>query len=60
MYLVESLKLNKDVKGLAKYVSEHVPMALNTVDKHKIKKVVEFLLARYRRTRLEKLEELVS
>ena len=35
--LVESLKLNKEIKGLAKYVSEHILMTLNTVDKHKIK-----------------------
>ena len=39
------MKLNKEIKGLAKYVSEHVLIILNTVEKYKIK---------------EKLEELVS
>ena len=58
--LVESLKLNKDIKGLAKYVSEHALTIWNTVEKQKIEEIVDYLKTRYRRTRLEKLEELVS
>ena len=31
--LVESLKQNKEIRGLPKYVSEHVLTTLNTVEK---------------------------
>ena len=57
--LVESLKLNKEVKGLANYVSKHILTTLNTLEKHKIKEVIECLETRYGRTRKENLEDLV-
>ena len=41
--LVESLKLNKEIKGLAKYVSQHVLTTLNTAEKQNIKDFIEFL-----------------
>ena len=53
-------KMNKTVKGLVMYVSKQVLTTLNTVAKHKIKEVLECLQIRYGRTRLEKLEQLVS
>ena len=39
---------------------EHVLMTLNTAEKDKMKEVIECLETWYGRTRLEKLEELVS
>ena len=54
-----SLKMTEEIKGLEKYISEHVLTSLNTPDKQKIKKVTQCLEERYGRTRLEKLEELV-
>ena len=38
--LVESLKMNKEVKGLAKYVGEHILPVLNTVECQKSKEVM--------------------
>ena len=58
--LVESLKHNKDIKGLAKYIGEHILTTLNTVEKQKVKEVTDGLEIRYGWTRLERLEELVS
>ena len=58
--LVELLQLNKDIKGLAKYMSEHVLTTLNAENREKIGEVVKCLKTRYGRTRLEKIEELVS
>ena len=53
--LVESLRVNKEVKGLAKCVGKHILTTLNTVEKkHKIKEVIECLEKRYGRTRLKK------
>ena len=53
--LVESFKHHKDIKGLAKYVGEHIRTTLNTVEKYKVKEVMDCLEIRYGRTRLEKL-----
>ena len=47
---MELLKLNKEIKGLVKYVIENVLMSINTVEKHKIKEVIECLETRYGRT----------
>ena len=58
--LMESLKHNKDIKGLAKYVEEHILTTLNTVEKQKVKEVIDCLEIRYGQTRLEKLEELLT
>ena len=57
--LVESLKINKYVKGLAKYVGKHILLALNTQEYHTVKNVIG-CLENYGRTRLDKLEELVD
>ena len=54
------MKHNKDIKGLAKYVGEHILTTLNTVEKQKAKVVIECLEVRYRQIRLEKLKELVT
>lgn len=57
--LVECLKQNRDVKGLAKYVSKYVPTTLNTAETQKIGEVMECLKTCYVGTRLEKIEELL-
>ena len=41
--LVESLKIYTEVKGLAKYVGEHILLVLNIVERQKIKEVIESL-----------------
>ena len=58
--LVASLKLNKEIKGLEKYISENVLTTLNTQDKQIVKEVIKCLEEEYGKTRLEKLEELVT
>ena len=57
---IKSIKCDKDIKGLAKYVGEHILTTLNTVEKQKVKEVIDCLEIRYGGTRLEKLEELVT
>ena len=54
------MKFNKEIKGLAKYVSEYVLTTLNAAERQKIGEIVECLKKPYGRTRLQKLEELVS
>ena len=44
---VESLKINKEVKGLAKYVGVHILIVLNAVERQKIKEVIELSEKRY-------------
>ena len=57
---MESLKHIKDIKGLPKYVGEHILTTLNTVEKQKVEKMIDCLDIRYGWTRLEKLGELVT
>ena len=52
----KSLKINKEIKGLEKYVREHILTTLNKVDRQKTKEVIECLKVHMR----EKLKELVS
>ena len=58
--LLESMKLNKEIKVFTKYLSEHVLTTLDNIEKQKIKEVIECLEIRYGRMRLQKLEKLVS
>merc|ERR1712121_567182 len=37
--LIESLKTNKEIEGLAKYVGECVIARLDTLEKHKVKEI---------------------
>ena len=57
---VESLKRNKDIRGLQKYFSEYIITTLNTVNKQVIKEVLDCLKDTFGQTRLEQLEELVT
>ena len=47
---VENLKLNKDIKGLLWFVGEHVLPVLEKKKDKTVKKVIELLNAKYRRT----------
>ena len=38
--LVESLKVNKEIKGPEKFVSEHVLTTLSTPEKQKVKEII--------------------
>ena len=58
--VIESLKMNKEIEGLAQYVGEHVIGRLDTIEKQKVKEIVELLKLKYGRTRMEELEELME
>ena len=58
--VIESLKMNMEIDGLAKYVGEHILTRLDTVQKQKVKEVTELLRVKYGRTRIEELEELME
>ena len=53
--LIESLKLNKDVKGLPKFVGEHILPVLEKKTDQTIDKVLVLLDTKYGRTRTEKI-----
>ena len=58
--LIEELKKNKDIKGLQRYVAEHIlPVLIKKTDQT-IKKVIELLDMKYGRSRTEKVEEAVE
>ena len=45
--VIESLKTNKEIEGLAKYVGEHVIARLDTIEKHKVKEITDLLKLKY-------------
>ena len=58
--MVESLKTNKDVKGLPRYVGEHVLPILDKKTDQTIAKVLDLLSLKYGRTKTEKIEEIME
>ena len=58
--VVESLKMNKEVNGLAEFVGGRVLEELDTVENQAVERLVEMLKDRYGKTRIEEVEELVS
>merc|ERR1711867_310119 len=58
--VIESLKMNKDIEGLTKYIGEHVVGKLDTIEKQNVKEIIELLDLKYGRTRLEELEKLME
>merc|ERR1712243_510637 len=58
--VIESLKINKEIEGLAQYVGEHVIPKLDTIEKHTVIEIAKLLKLKYGRTRIEKLEELMD
>ena len=57
---VESLKINKDIKGLPYFVREHILPVLEKTTNQTVKKVLILLDVEYRRTWTEKVEECVE
>ena len=57
---MESLKTNKEVKGLPRYVGEHVLPTLEKKTDQTITKVLDLLAIKYGRTKTEKIEELME
>ena len=57
---MESLKTNKEVKGLPRYVGEHVLLTLEKKMDQTMNKVLEILNIKYGRTRTKKVEECVE
>ncbi len=51
--IIESLKKNKEIEGLALYIGEHVVGKLDTIEKQTVKELIELLNTKYGRTRLE-------
>merc|ERR1712240_628103 len=58
--VIESLKTNKEIEGLTKYVGEHVIAKLDTIEKHKVKEITDLLKLKYGRTMIVELEELME
>ena len=58
--LMESQKVNKDIKDLPRYVGEHVLPVLELKQDQTIKKVLELLEVKYGRSQTEKIEECVD
>ena len=58
--LVENLKTNKEIKGLQKYVGEHILPILESKEDQTIKKVLEILPLKYGRTRVKKIEDFID
>merc|ERR1711867_411885 len=58
--VIEFLKVNKEIEGLAKNVGEHVITRLDTIEKQKVKEIVDLLNLKYGRTRIKELEELMD
>ena len=58
--LIEELKRNKEIKGLQKFLAEHVLPVIETKEDQNVKKVVALLNERYGRTRIEKVEEAIE
>ena len=58
--MIESLKLNKEVKGLCSYVNYHIVRVCKEKKDQEIRKILDLLEKKYGRTRLEKLEEWID
>ena len=58
--LMESLKTNKEIKGLPKYVGEHILSILERKQDQTMKKVLEILSLKYGRTRTEKIKDFMD
>ena len=57
---IEELKKNKDIKGLQRYVTEHIlPVLIKKTDQT-LENIVELLDVKYRRSRTEKVEEAIE
>ena len=57
---MESLKTNKEIKGLPKYVGEHILLILDKKTDQTMKRVLEILSLTYGRTKTEKIEDFIE
>ena len=57
---MESLKNNKEIKGLPHYVGEHILPVLEKKTDQTVKRVLELLDIKYGRTRTEKIKNLIE
>ena len=58
--VIELLKINNKVNGLAEFVGGRILECLDTVEKQTVTQLVEISKDKYRRARLEEVEELVK
>ena len=58
--MIESLKTDKEIKGLQKYVGEHILLVMEVVEDQTIVKVLEILTLKYGRTRVEMVEDFMD
>ena len=58
--LVENLKTNKDIKGLPKYIGEHILPILENKEDQTMRKGLEILSINYGCTRIEKIEDFMD
>ena len=58
--MIEELKNNKDIKGLQRYIVDHILPVLIKKRDHTVDKVAELLDARYGRLRTDKVEEAIE
>ena len=57
---VEGLKTNKEIKGLPRFIAEHILPVLEKKQDQTVKRVLELLDVKYGRTRIEKIKECVT
>ena len=58
--MIESLKTNTHIKGLSKYIGEHVLPVLETKVNQTLKKVLEILILKYGPTRVEQIDDFMD
>ena len=54
--LIESLKMNKEIKGLSAYINDHVIKVCEKREDQEVSKVLDVLSKKYGRSRVEKME----
>ena len=57
---MEGLKTNKEIKGLPKFVADHILPVMKEKKDQTVKKVLELLDIKYGRTQMEKIEDCVN
>ena len=58
--LIEELKKNKDIKGLQRFITDHIIPVIVKKEDQIVGKVTRLLESRYGRTRTEKVEEAIK
>ena len=58
--MIEELKRNKDIKGLQRFIADHILPVIVKKEDQTVDKVTRLLDSRYGRTRTEKVEEAIE